>query len=877
MKRLASIGIKNFKDGMFSSDVTELVGKAILLENIVHDDELGKAVKVQDYLLTQLSNWGQDYYLTDEDYEVKDMIFYTPEEGVEYLTIAITFNSILGIHFFLIETDGSLTFVPEMAIYTDEAAEDCYLNVAGKVLRYSYKPVGGARKVKWYGDLNSKRMFFIDGLPRRSYEGFFLANARPLSSGISFGAYSLGTYDIENAPDGTPATSTQLTGGVEYYKSYKLSTQYDDSQESEFGDLLISVTTKTAKAVSFDVKVSPSFSKRLTKIHIWRKVSADAIESTDAHELIETYDVSTNESNTSFEVSSTPLYGVKYAIEYSDSLGPAPHSIVRQRILVSDIPSSLHTNTYADGVYIKISNLGVDYYWKVVTLKQEYIEVEYDKDKVSNPPATELPPAGGLVVAGTHPMYGSDRFNTLPVTYGLTATIGNIVIDDASFNNVFVADNISLTPSQYVGFDLIPISGASAAPASEVVSNTAEYIISDTALCTYDENPAEDFSLVGTIEALTQWEIDPLVLNGFKITFTDEKPFGYGSGQFYSEEHGILRGDFPYYTHAVKYNNRLFVIDGAKIRWSELFKYDMFKPEAIYSGKNDFNRLVVFRDVLFAFSENDVVVLNYAGTEVNWRTSDTLDKIGTKYVNSIQVTPVGVFFTDGDGIYVLASTMQMGKQSYTEYQRIDEAIEDEFDFSDAAVNSLIGHYDIKKSRYVLSNSEDGKQYVFSVNSRGWFIRKSVDYPSITRSLGRYGLVESSANYKYLTRFIDGIPNDDYCYITTGWFYAGDPHNTTWFRELFILLKNGKNVLYDSVTYYAKVVLIHDDKAVADWELGDVSSGSSAGLYYGSNLQFYEDIMKINGKLKKFRLKIYSNYPIFEYDNLEITYTPTGTY
>ena len=386
-----------------------------------------------------------------------------------------------------------------------------------------------------------------------------------------------------------------------------------------------------------------------------------------------------------------------------------------------------------------------------------------------------------------------------------------------------------------------------------------------------NRNAPHGFNLYGTEEIVSQWEIDG---NDFTYDFIDDKPYEYHTGQFYSEEHGIVRSDFPYYSEAVKYNNRLFVIDGSTVRWSEQFKFDMFKPESIYEGKDNFNKMVIFRDVLFLFSETNIVVLNYSGSEVNWRTSDTIEKIGTPYVNSITSTPVGVFFANEKGIYVLASQMQMGKQSYTEFQSIDEGIKDQFDFSGVEVADLVGHYDFRKSRYILSDASSGTMYIFSIPTKGWFLRTSSAYPSIVRSVDEYILQKASTGYVYTSAYDESVVTTDYARITTGWFFVGDPHNTTWFRELFLLIKNGVEEQYDTTSYTAEVIVEHDDPSEADWDLGDISADDD---YFGSTLYMLEEKFKINAKLKKFRLKITSNYPIFEYDNMEVTYAQTGTY
>ena len=860
MKRLQSIGIKNFKNGMYSSDASELVGQAILLENVIHDEELGKTIKVKDYTLTQLHNWASEYYLLDGiTNTVEDMTFFTPKENEEYLLVLIKSEHISAVHAFKVETSGILTYTDAYSFAINEALSWARMSVAGKVLRIAYKTTAGAITSMWCGNIENKEMFFVDGQPQHIFNGFYRDSARPKNSGIYFGTYTLGDDDIETDSEGYTPEEDNFTSGIEYYKNYKLSLQVDDFQESEFADLMIS-TDPTAKAVSFPVNVDHGFSNRLSKIHIWRRISKDPIDYSDEHELIKTLDVSKNEGSTLYEENIIPVNNAMFAVDFYEGFEePGVDARVKQRVLVSNPPNIPYQ--FGTKFFLKLTDAGTVYYWEVKKITADWMEFEYYGGWSFNTNAT-LTPSTALIGVAT---YGIHR-----LVYGAIAgQEDTVTVDNVSYANLFIQEESPLVVSANVNNTLRSKYNSITIPDSTVTANKVRHLIADASLCSYKNNANEDFSLIGTSEIIAQFE--NVAGGGFTYNFIDEKPFEFGTGQFYSEEYGIIRGDFPLYTQAIKYNNRLFVIDGPNIRWSEVFKYDMFKPESIYTGKNDFNFLVVFRDVLFAFSENDVVVLNYAGTEVNWRTSDTLDDIGTKYIWSIQVTPVGVFFTDGKGIYVLASTMQMGKQSYTEYQRIDDPIKDLIDFDGVDVNDLVGHYDIKNSRYVLSNADDGKQYIFSVNGKGWFIRNSTDYPSIIRSLGRYGILNKSDNETYFTQFIDGIINDDQCLIYTGWFFVGDPHNTTWWRELFILLKNAKQNWYDSTTYTASVKIEYDDGTVED--LGTIDES----YYTGSNAVFEETRLKINEKIKRYRLRINSNYPIFEYDHLEITYTPTGTY
>ncbi|MBC8554403.1 MAG: hypothetical protein H8D23_32735 [Candidatus Brocadiales bacterium] len=863
MKSLQYIGISDFKSGMYSSDASELRGKAVHLENVVHDEELGKTVKMKDYSLTQLYNWASEYFLADgTTHTVEDMIFFDPDENEEYLMVLIKSEFQSAVYSFKVETSGILTYNGKYTFGINESLSQARMSVAGKVLRIAYETTEGVKSSLWCGDIIDKKMFFVDGMPQYQFSGFYRDNARPKNSGIYFGTHTLGDDDIETDSEGFNPDDDNHTTGIEYYKNYKLSLQVDDSQESEFADLMVS-TVKTNKAPTIPINIDPGFSNRLSKIHIWRKVSKDPIDYADEHELIKTLDVAKDEGSTLFEENLIPLNNAKFAVDYSTGYQESTNAIITQRVLVSNFPAEIRSTAYSiDGQYLKVTYLSNNYYWKITYLGPNHVEFNFNGNYSFNT-VKQLISSGALISAGTYGVYGSLRGHLV------STPIYQLTIDDVSYANLFIHPDAPLIVSQNVGNALRSVDNPASIPDTTILSNGIEHLVADDDLCTYRDNMNSDFTLIGTSEVVSQFELKDG--GGFTFDFTDDKPFEFGTGQFYSEEYGILRGDFPLYSDAVKYNNRLFVIDGADIRWSEVFKYDMFKPESIYTGKNDFNKLVVFRDVLFAFSENDVVVLNYAGTEVNWRTSDTLDDIGTKYTRSIQVTPVGIFFTDGKGIYVLASTMQMGKQSYTEYQRIDEPIKDLIDFDDLDVEDLVGHYDIKNSRYVLSNDNDGNQYIFSVSGHGWFIRNSADYPSIVRSLSRYGLVKKSNGEVYFTQFVEGLYNDDQSLIYTGWMWVGSPHNTTWWRELYLLLKNGKVLDDDTTVYTATVEIEYEDGTIETLDTIDQSSD------YGDDINFEEARIKINEKMKKYRLRINSNYPIFEYDHLSSSYSPTGTY
>jgi len=349
MKQLPSVAIGNFKEGMYSSDASELRGKAILLENVIYDEELGKAIKVKDYDLTYLRNWLESYFLSDTDPEtseaivIEDMVFYSPEENLEYLVIAVNNGSAIRIYFFEIGSDFSLTYHSSKALEILESVLWLRLNVAGKVLRISYENAANVKFVKWYGDLGNKEMIFVEGIPQMRYSGFALEDARPLTSGIYLGDYGFGGTDIELDIAGREPGATDFDASIEYYKSYKISIQVDDSQESEYADLLIA-TAKTAQAVTFDIKLVNGFPKRLSKIHIWRRVSADPIEYSDSHELIKTLDVARNNESSVFQDNMTTIANVSFAVDYKQNLANGDSSnLIYQRVIVNNIPDFIFT------------------------------------------------------------------------------------------------------------------------------------------------------------------------------------------------------------------------------------------------------------------------------------------------------------------------------------------------------------------------------------------------------------------------------------------------------------------------------------------------------------------------------------------------------
>ena len=420
MKRLPSVGVKDFSKGMFSSDATEFSKYAHLLENIIHDEELGKAVKAKDSSNVAPLTWFAEYVFDSSILSLEDMITISFGDTDKYLVIALRtlINDTVSIGFFRMNTDGTLTYD---STHSPSSVGDCEwlrLSVAGEILRYSFKTNSGTQGVKWYGDLGTKEMFEVDGYPQmtETVSGFQTEDARAVARGVAFGTYSLGTTDIEADASGLyPDEDDYTAPSSTFYKSYKISIQVDDSQESEFADLLVS-TTRTAKAVTLPIRVTPEFQKRLTKIHIWRIVSKNIIDYEDSHELIKTLDVSSDARSSIFSTNIIPLLNVNFSHEtLSTYTGAGTYSRMRMRCLIDGVPSYLNV-----GNFVLVTYATKAFFWEIRYVGDGYMTLEYDgRESFCR---DELPlgeyPAGGVPSADTFGVYDNNGPDTPSVTQG---------------------------------------------------------------------------------------------------------------------------------------------------------------------------------------------------------------------------------------------------------------------------------------------------------------------------------------------------------------------------------------------------------------------------------------------------------------------------
>ncbi len=262
---------------------------------------------------------------------------------------------------------------------------------------------------------------------------------------------------------------------------------------------------------------------------------------------------------------------------------------------------------------------------------------------------------------------------------------------------------------------------------------------------------------------------------------------------FYTEQVGFdKRNIVKHYSDAVWFANRIFVIDGSKIRWSEPFKYDSFRPESAYEAKQRPLKILPHKNVLVAFYETDIEILDYSGTKETWRTKDTIDKTGTSLLESIISTPTGIYFANRYGVYRLVMPEQTGLYSYFKKERLDEPIESLIDYREATGSDIISYYDPRMNRVVFRDNRDMSEFIIN-RYGGWMRVTKSDYKNLTKiitahdnlQIGLCQLLDNDPTFANLER--NGRHLGDYVFETQ-WIDLGEPHVDKKFIRADMIIK-----------------------------------------------------------------------------------------
>jgi hypothetical protein len=314
------------------------------------------------------------------------------------------------------------------------------------------------------------------------------------------------------------------------------------------------------------------------------------------------------------------------------------------------------------------------------------------------------------------------------------------------------------------------------------------------------DNVAGDTSIVQEIEtlggivteasgAIVDFQTSPAE-NVINMVVDDQSKDDVHTNRFYSEEVGFDPKNLVVsYKHPVLFGNRLFVVDESTLRWSESFKYDSFRPESVYEVSSEPTKILPHHDALLLIYENNIDVLNYSGTKETWRTSDSLNKLGTTLTNSILSTPAGVFMVTRYGIFMINSPETAGKMSYYKQTRIDRAIEGEIDLESATPNDIVAYWDSEWERIVLIDNRTEKHWVFSLK-KGWMPIEGSAYSSFSHIIPIHDMLNLGLARKASAPIIsklryDGENLGDYEF-ESGWITMKEPSVFKKFKKVYLI-------------------------------------------------------------------------------------------
>ena len=261
------------------------------------------------------------------------------------------------------------------------------------------------------------------------------------------------------------------------------------------------------------------------------------------------------------------------------------------------------------------------------------------------------------------------------------------------------------------------------------------------------------------------------------------------TNRFFQEEVGYNpKRLIESYKKPVLFGNRLFVVDESNLRWSESFKYDSFRPESVYQVSSEPKKLLPHHNALLLIYENNIDVLNYSGTRETWRTSDSLNNLGTSLPDAVLSTPHGIFMPTRYGIFMITSPETAGKMSYFNQQRIDKAIEGEIDLETALPSDLESYWDSEWQRIVLLDNRTNKQWVFSGKS-GWMPIEGSAYTSFSKIIPVHDMLNigicRTSNQPILAKLqFSGEHLRDYEYESE-WIHINEPSVAKKFKKLYL--------------------------------------------------------------------------------------------
>ena len=264
------------------------------------------------------------------------------------------------------------------------------------------------------------------------------------------------------------------------------------------------------------------------------------------------------------------------------------------------------------------------------------------------------------------------------------------------------------------------------------------------------------------------------------MTLNEKSPDDLHTNRFYTEEVGFdSRNLVEGYTDGVWFANRMFVIDGPRIRWSDSFKYDSFRPANAYEAKQRPLGILPHRNVLMALYETDIEILDYSGTEETWKTKDTLDKTGSSILSSFVSTPSGVFYVSRYGIFKLSMPEQTGLHSYFRKERLDEPLGDLVDYRTAVDGDIIGYYDPSMNRVIFRDNRNDSEFILN-RSGGWMPVVDSDFGGISKVITAHdnlmiGLGENSVNQSALLNLERNGRDVGNYLLETNWIDLGQAH------------------------------------------------------------------------------------------------------